>query len=206
MTKSYYKIAGFFIAIAILSTSCTSTRFESEKLKEEISKQGKVAVVTIGDNSSARIKFEKSIVDAFDAKGIDAKGGLEMLPNIKDARELPFEVLDSAFKVNEIHGALTIRLINIKKTTNYIPELEKGSTSVDYKSMNDYYDYSLDQQRVSGIEISQTYVLEANYYIDNALVWIGRSETIEPTDTDYFANDYAKKLIGQLKKDGIITK
>ena len=99
-----------------------------------------------------------------------------------------------------------LKSVNGGKVANYIPELEKGSTSVDYKSMNDYYDYSLDQQRVSDIEISQTYVLEANYYIDNALVWIGRSETIEPTDTDYFANDYAKKVISQLKKDGIITK
>lgn len=205
MKKSFYTLSGILAILTILS-ACTSTRFEAVKLEDNPPKQGKVAVVTIGNNSTSRTKFEKSIVDAFDKEGVDAKGGMEIFTNVNDARELPFETIDSAFKANDIHGALTIRLVNVKKSINYIPELSKGSTAPDYQDMNTYYDgASKDHKRVSAIEVSETYVLEANYYIDNSLVWIGRSETIEPTTTDYFANDYSKKLISQLKKDGIIT-
>jgi hypothetical protein len=45
------------------------------------------------------------------------------------------------------------------------------------------------------------------YYVkDEKLVWSGESDTVYSKDFEKLGRDYAKTLVNQLKKDGVIRK
>jgi hypothetical protein len=54
----------------------------------------------------------------------------------------------------------------------------------------------------------KTYFLETNLYdaATEKLVWSAQSETVNPGSIDKFVQDYPKKLIAQMVKDGLLKK
>lgn len=171
-----------------------------------------IFVTAITENLLARQEVENDIDELLQKQGIAAVSSFEIIPpgfipnaNNKD------EVVD-AIKAGGHDAILTMALLDQTTETRYVP----GSAMYapmgygrGYGSFYGYYSYYSPAMYTPGYyDTDKTYYIEINLYDagTDKLVWSSQSETTNPSSLESFGPYFAKTVVDQLIKDGMIVK
>jgi hypothetical protein len=178
--------------------------FEGKNMK-------KIAVIVVSKDAAARSTVENRIVNDLKNNGIDALSSLSFLP--PNASKSDWETKKIAEKLIELgaDGAISVSLISSNDKTEYVP-------SQSYMYPNGYYRYGSYVYRNYGnvyspgyYEKQTEYLIESRLYDvtivsnkDKALIWMGQSSLVSPSNIKDAAKSYGDNLVAYLIKNKII--
>ncbi|MGO4918028.1 hypothetical protein [Maribacter spongiicola] len=206
------KTTGYIILVVLL-TSCSSTRFiDSWKNKEiTVFKPEKMLVIGITNNLTARKIFEEKMKNALYLRGINA---------IESRKEISITFTDSQKNLSEI-DSLKKELLNKGYDAIAITAVVGIDDKQDYSSGyytigNNWYRFGRYYYRFQNVYYTPEYY--SNYKIfhietsiynlktsdDESLVWVGTFNIVDPNNITSTIEDYVKRIILQLEKEGVI--
>jgi hypothetical protein len=109
------------------------------------------------------------------------------------------EKVKSICTSNGIEGAITVRLLDARTTTEWVP--------TSYGGFYDYWGYAWPLAMTSGyIKTDTVFKIETKVYSlkDGKLVWAGLSDSWNPTSGQQLLLDLAAKIGEDLRKDGLV--
>jgi hypothetical protein len=178
--------------------------FEGKNMK-------KIAVIFVSKDAAARSAVENRIVNDLKNNGIDAVSSLSFLP--PNASKSDWETKKIAEKLIELEadGAISVSLISSNDKTEYVP-------SQSYMYPNGYYRYGSYVYRNYGnvyspgyYEKQTEYLIESRLYDvtiasnkEKALIWMGQSSLVSPSNIKDAAKSYGDNLVAYLIKNKII--
>jgi hypothetical protein len=178
--------------------------FEGKNMK-------KIAVIVVSKDAAARSTVENRIVNDLKNNGIDALSSLSFLP--PNASKSDWETKKIAEKLIELgaDGAISVSLISSNDKTEYVP-------SQSYMYPNGYYRYGSYVYRNYGnvyspgyYEKQTEYLIESRLYDvtivsnkEKALIWMGQSSLVSPSNIKDAAKSYGDNLVAYLIKNKII--
>ncbi|MDO1513881.1 hypothetical protein Q2T41_14565 [Maribacter confluentis] len=194
-------------------TSCSSTRFiDSWKNKGlTVFKPEKMLIIGMTNNFTARKIFEEKMKNALYLRGINA---------IESSKEISLTFTDSKKTESEI-DALKKELLNKGFDAIAITAVVGIDDKQDYNS--GYYTFGYEWYRFGRYyyrfqNVYYTPEYYSNYKIfhietsiydiksidDKSLVWVGTFDIVDPNNITSTIEDYVKRIILQLEKEGII--
>ena len=195
------------LLLSIVLTSCASTEIISswrEPNKElKISNLNKVLVVALFKNETSSHNAEDEMVRYLKGKGIVSYDYLNSSFNKKNE-----EAIRTKIKKDGFDGAITMRLIDVDKETNY----SKGSISgypIYYQTFSGYYFRSWNYYNDPGYyTTTKTYTVETNVFSikEDKIIWTGLTETTDPTGVDKMTKEIAKVVYKKMVQEGFIQK
>ncbi|TDS16817.1 hypothetical protein DFQ03_1305 [Maribacter caenipelagi] len=202
-----------YILMIVLLTACSSTRFiDSWKNKEiTVFKPEKMLVIGMTNNLTARKIFEEELKDALYHRGINA---------VESTREIGRSFTDSQKNLSEI-DTLKKELLNKGYDAIAITAVVGIDDKQDYSSGyytigNNWYRFGRYYYRFQNVYYTPEYY--SNYKIfhietsiynlktddDESLVWVGTFDIVDPNNITSIIEDYVKRIMLQLEKEGII--
>jgi hypothetical protein len=171
-----------------------------------------VCVVSMSRNIEVRTKLENQLAAELGRYGLKVVKSTDIFP-ADFYQKLPSEdAILAKVRASGVDAILTESLINQQSETRYVP----GSAMYSpypaygfYGGFYRYYGYWYPRIYDPGYYVTdKTYFLEANLFDAKTenLIWSAQSETMNPGSIDNFVNDYPKKLVTQLRKDGVVSK
>lgn len=171
-----------------------------------------IFVTAITENLLARQTIENDIDELLNEQGISAISSFELIPPGFIPNADNKEKLLSEIKAGGHDAILTMALLDQTTETRYVP----GTTMYSpmgygrgYGSFYGYYSYYSPYMYSPGYyDTDKKYYIEINLYDAETekLVWSSQSETTNPSSLDSFAPYFAKTVVDQLIKDGMIVK
>ncbi len=206
--KIIYTLIG---AVLVFATSCLSTKISASWKDPDYTgkKFDKILVWGLSDNVSARATVEDEVAYFLNLEKIASVSGSDIAPPNRKALPHDIEESKAVLEKNGFDGVLTMGLIDKKEKTRYV----EGSGHYQpmaygyYGSFYSYYPYMYGNVYQPGHYESTQYVyIETNLWDveTGKLVWSAQTETIDPSSIENFANSYARDVVGELIKKGII--
>lgn len=201
--------------LVLLLASCSSTRFVDSWKNNEVTvfSPKKLLVIGITDNLTARKIFEEELRLAFIRKGINAFESTEIIDE---------SFLDTKRSEEEIQE-MTDEIIEQGFDAVAITAIKGVDDKVDYRS--DYYDIRYGWYRFGRYwylyqDVYHTpgyysqykvYHVETAVYDllgeeNQALVWVGSFDIMDPTSITITVDDYVERIIKQMERDGLLLK
>ncbi len=195
------------ILMTVSLISCNSTHITSswrEPNKElKISNLKKVLVVALFKNETSNHNAEDEMIGYLNGKGIVSYNYL----NAKFNKENE-EAIRTKIKKDGFDGAITMRLIDVDKETNYnrgridaYPDYYRSFTgyyinSMSYYNEPDYY------------TTTKTYTVETNVFSikDDKIIWTGVTESTNPGGVDKMTKEIVKVVYNKMVGEGFIQK
>lgn len=156
-----------------------------------------LVVALLKDESTRRIAEDK-LARATDGKGIQSYSYLKPADTLlSNSGELT-----ARMKLEKFDGVVVIRLVNMEKSTSYVP-----GSSYGYGGWHGYYHYAAPMYYSPGYYTEdKTYFVETNVYSleSDKLLWSGTTSTLNPSKPDKMIDDVITTLKEQLKKQGLV--
>jgi hypothetical protein len=193
------------LLLALGAGSCATSTKMSYVWREPSytpSPANKVLIIGIGDNRRRIDMFESLMAKEFQARGVAAVTGTA-LPFPAGGSE---DQVREAVKSSGADLAITSRLVDSQvnttetKASAYMP-------IVGYTGFYGYYSSAyLAASSPDYYSESRKYVVETNVYDvkTQKLVWAGRSQTADPTDTVDAVESFGRTVVSELAKAGMI--
>lgn len=202
-----------YILMIVLLTACSSTRFiDSWKNKEiTVFKPEKMLVIGMTNNLTARKIFEEELKDALYHRGINT---------VESTKEIGRSFTDSQKNLSEI-DTLKKELLNKGYDAIAITAVVGIDDKQDYSSGyytigNNWYRFGRYYYRFQNVYYTPEYY--SNYKIfhietsiynlktddDESLVWVGTFDIVDPNNITSTIEDYVKRIMLQMEKEGII--
>jgi hypothetical protein len=198
------KILSFIILLLIVS-GCSSTSLVGSWIDPEVkSVEGKsIAIFCLTPRLGVRDKVETQMAASLQAKGVNASRSLDFITPGK----MDQEVISMILQQNKITAVIIVSLLDAQKETHYVP----GSTAYypTYYGRPYYGYYGSVYSNVYDPGYYQTttsYFIECNAYrlSDGKLAYSSQSKSVDPSSIDKFAYDYARTLVADLEKKGVL--
>jgi hypothetical protein len=156
-----------------------------------------LVVGLLKDESTRRIAEDK-LARATNGKGIQSYTYLK--PG--DTLSTSAGELSERMKKEGFDGVVVMRLVNMEKSTSYVP-----GSSYGYGGWHGYYRYAAPMYASPGYYTEdKTYFVETNVYSleSDKLLWSGTTSTLNPSKPDKMIDDVIATLKEQLKKQGLV--
>jgi hypothetical protein len=187
-----------------LVTACSSTQVtEQWSDPEQKTAFTNLLVLSLNQNDTQRRMFESGFIQQLDKRGIESTASYELLPDKKD---LSTEAIKSAIAGTGIDAVLVMRQVRVKKEDRYVPPRYDYVGDPFYGSFYGYYGRFAPIYTPGYITEDTIVHLETNLYrVDGEkLIWSGKTETFNPTNTNSLIDELAKTIVGELSKDNLI--
>jgi len=198
------KILSFIILLLIVS-GCSSTSLVGSWIDPEVkSVEGKsIAIFCLTPRLGVRDKVETQMAASLQAKGVNASRSLDFITPGK----MDQEVISMILQQNKITAVIIVSLLDAQKETHYVP----GSTAYypTYYGRPYYGYYGSVYSNVydpGHYQTTTSYFIECNAYrlSDGKLAYSSQSKSVDPSSIDKFAYDYARTLVADLEKKGVL--
>lgn len=197
-------VLSFFLA-AGCTTKVTGTWKKSDYAGQPMRS---ILVVGLTGDPTNRLLWEDIMREQLRQAGIEAVASLSAFP---DDREIDEEEIIKYVTERGMDGVLVTRLLDTHEKKIYHTSPGAGypwvGTYSYYGNLGAYYSRSLMMSQAEGYYTSQTvYILETNLYQvkSQELVWNMTSDTFDPNSPHTIVKSVSKKVLSQLKKDGLI--
>ncbi|MCF6352618.1 MAG: hypothetical protein L3J06_06375 [Cyclobacteriaceae bacterium] len=204
----------FYILLSttlIFISSCSSTKMSASWKAPDYSgkKFDKILVWGLSDNVSARATVEDEVAYFLNLKKITSVSGSDIAPPNRKALPHDIEESKAILEKNGFDGVLTMGLIDKKEETRYVEGTGHYQPMAYgyYGSFYSYYPYMYGNVYQPGhYATSQHIFIETNLWDveTGKLVWSAQTETVDPSSIENFANSYARDVVGELIKRGVI--
>lgn len=204
MPRSTINIALLVAFLAL--TACASTSLSNSWKNPQYTGGpiGKVLVVGISTQTSVRRIFEDTFSEALRAAGVEALASYTL---IAEDGQIPEARLKAAVEQSGVQGVLITRMVGresqISVTPVPMPPPYYGGRRYYYgyypSAWDGYYEPVSVQQFIT--LISETVLYSRD---DPQPAWSGITRTAEPEDVRKATEDFAKVVIGALRKEGLI--
>lgn len=207
MKKTTYLL----IALAVISQGCMSTKFQASWKAPDFSGKAyeQVLVWGLSDNVANRSTVEDEVTHFLNLKGINTHSGADILPYDRTIIPEDQEVIKRKLVEKGYDAVLTIGLKDIKEETHYV----QGTGYYNpmsygyYGSFYGYYPHMYGNVYQPGYYSSTEVIyLETNLWdvSSGKLVWSGQSKSTSQGTVDKTANAYARAVVSELIKKGIL--
>jgi hypothetical protein len=200
-------------------SSCSSVTDVSGTWKKPATvakKYTKIAVIGLSGDVVKRSAVENAVVSQLRANGINAVAGINILPdNFVDADhngkvdDEKKEQIEATLKQNGCDGALTISLVNVKESEQYVPGTSFYTPYAGYYGFNSYYWGAYNMVNTPGYYVKNTNIFLASNFYDlttDQLVWSAQTNTGNPTSLNDLAQSYASALVQNFLSAGVVRK
>jgi hypothetical protein len=196
----------FLITILFILSGCSSTALVGSWIDPEVqSIEGKsIAIFCLSPRLDIRDRIETEMSDAFQAKGVNAMRSMDFVTPGKMEKE----VIEQVLKLNKITGVIIVSLMDAQKETYYVPGTTAYSPAYYGRPYYGYYGYAYGNVYNPGYyETTTSYFIECNAYrlSDEKLAYSSQTKTVDPSSIDKFAYDYARIIVGDLIKKGVLA-
>lgn len=195
------------ITFLILLNSCTSTRITSSWKEPnkalKISNLKKVLVVALLKNETSIHKAEDEMVRYLSGKGIVSYNYLNA--NFNKEKE---DAIRSKIKKDGFDGAITMRLLDVDKETNY-SQSSISSYPVYYQTFSGYYYRNVNYyNEPEYYTTTKTYTVETNVFSikEDKIIWTGLTESTNPDGVDKMTKEIVKVVYKKMVDEGFIKK
>lgn len=195
------------ITFLILLNSCTSTRITSSWKEPnkalKISNLKKVLVVALLKNETSSHKAEDEMVRYLSGKGIVSYNYLNA--NFNKEKE---DAIRSKIKKDGFDGAITMRLLDVDKETNY-SQSSISSYPVYYQTFSGYYYRNVNYyNEPEYYTTTKTYTVETNVFSikEDKIIWTGLTESTNPDGVDKMTKEIVKVVYKKMVDEGFIKK
>jgi len=196
----------FFLAILLIISGCSSVALTGSWIVPDPKPlEGRsVAIFCVTPRLNIREKVETQMVNGLKAKGVDAQSSLDFITPGK----MDIEIIKELLKSKNFAGVIIVSLLDAQKETYYVP----GSTAY-YPTAygRPYYGY------YGGVystvydpgyyQTTTSYFIECNAYrlSDDQLVYSCQTKTVDPSNIDKFAYEYANVIVKDLVSKGVLA-
>ena len=195
----------FFIAILFVVVGCSSTALIGSWIDPEVkSIEGKsIAIFCLTPRLDVRDKVETQMSESFQAKGVNAMRSMDFITPGK----MDKEVIELILKQNNITGVIIVSLLDSQKETTYVQGSTAYAPGYYGRPYYGYYGSMYSTVYSPGYyETTTSYYIECNAYrlSDEKLAYSCQTKTVDPTNLDKFAYEFAKLVVDDLSKKGVM--
>ncbi len=209
----YRSVLLFSFLLVASACATSSTNVTGSWKSEDVAKKGydNIFVAALTQDMDAKKMIEGEMVALLEQQGIKATTSLSIFPSNFTAEHVSEKraILDKV-QENGNDAILTISLVDQESENRYVPGNDTYAPAVAfnyYNSFSTYYAYNYNQVYTPGYySLDKIYYLESNLYDveDEKLYWSAQSDTYNPGDIEYFAEDFSKAIIARLKKEDLL--
>lgn len=167
----------------------------------------KILVAGVMENYLIRQDFEDEMKNQLAKYGVDGVASIDFLP---PKNEMMGGEVKQRIKESTLDGVLVVRP---KAARQESEEVVTGGVYVPppgYYAFWPYWNMAFGQFVPTSSYTKENVIVRVEFNLygvkDEKLVWSGESDTVYSTDFEKLAKDYAKTLVKQLKKDGVLRK
>jgi hypothetical protein len=196
----------FFLAILLIVTGCSSVSLTGSWITPEAkSIEGRtIAIFCVTPRINIREKVETQIMDGLKAKGVNAISSLDFITPGK----MDIEIIKTMLKNKNVDGVIIISLLDAQKETYYVPGTTAYYPTYYGRPYYGYYGTMYGNVYNPGYyETTTSYFIECNAYrlSDDALVYSCQTKTVDPTNVDKFAYEFANVIVKDLVSKGVLA-
>ncbi|MDQ3019511.1 MAG: hypothetical protein M3R36_02920 [Bacteroidota bacterium] len=218
MKKIALSITILFVLSYLYSCSSVTTVSGTWKKPATSAKRyNKIAVIGLSGDIVKRSAVENAIVSKLKADGINAVAGTTILPDtfvdnnddgkVDDAKK---EAIAAELEKQGVDGALTISLVNVKESEQYVPGSSFYTPYSGYYGFNNYYGGAYNMVNTPGYYVKNTNIFLASNFYDltnnDALIWSAQTNTGNPTSINDLAQSYSTALVEDFLSAGVVRK
>lgn len=187
-------------------SACTSTHIISSWKEPNkqlvINDLNKILVVALFKSETSRHKAEDEMVSYLGGKGVVSYDYLN--DNFNKQNE---EAIRNKIKADGFDGAITMRLLDVDKETNY----SRGSIAnypLYYRSFSGYYFRNWGYNNPGYYITTKTYTVETNVYSikEDKIIWTGLTESVNPDGVDKMMREISKVVYKTMIDEDFIKK
>lgn len=200
------------VLLLLLSSCAPSVRIigswtsPEKKLTEGYSR---LFVTALTKNVLARQTVESHLEETIRSQGVSVTGSFAVIPPGFNAEEADKEKILEEIRKLGTEAILTVTLLDQTNETRYVPgntmyaPIGVGFHGRFWSYYGTYNPYMYDPGYYT---TDKNYYLEANLYDTETeqLVWSCQSETTNPSSLEKFSTSFAKAVVEQLLRDGLI--
>lgn len=206
--KAKVALAALLIMLSLLFSSCAGGNRMIGSWKDASYTgpvKGRVLVVGVARNDTHRRIFEDSLVVNLKTEGVDGVAGYTFAD---DGVEPTEAAIRAVMKQSGASTVLVTHVIGSGEKNRYFPAI--GDTFVGrgyYGGLHSYYPrvYNFVYMPAQNVN-TETVTLETGLYDGNSgqLIWIGRSEAVNPEMTKKYYTGLTKLFVKDLRKKNLI--
>lgn len=192
--------------ILLLSAACTSTKITSSwhepNKKISINNLHKVLVVAMFKTVAISRTAEDQMVTYLKGKGVVSYNYLN--ENFDKKNE---EAIRNRIKADSFDGAITMRLIDVKKDRVYIPGRINTYPGY-YKNFSSYYYRNWNNYATSGyFATTKIFTIEVNIYSikEDKIIWTATTQTTNPDGVEKLTIDVANVVYKKMIREGFLS-
>jgi len=198
---------------AFSAVSCTSTQVISSWKADQLPATDYKKILVMGiineKDRTLRIDLENEVVAKLKAQGYNAVSALnEHGP--KAFTKMEEDEIASNVKASGYDAVITTVLLDKTKDQNYRPgDVRYRPVGVYYNRFGRYYSTIYDRVYTPGYYTTSTnFFLESNMYdvVTGDLVYSVQGKAFDPSSSAVLSSDYAKTLVNDMKKNGLISR
>jgi hypothetical protein len=202
-TISIALLVAFLTLSACASTSLSDSWKNSQYAGGSI---GKVLVVGISTQASVRRIFEDTFAQELGAAGVEAIASYTLI--VEDG-QIPQDRLEAAVEQSGVQGVLITRMLEKQIEYSEVPSPMPPPVAVNprLRYYYGYYPYAwVGYYEPVSVRRFTTVVAETALYSRDVPqpVWLGITRSPEPNDVRKATEEFARVVIGALKKEGLI--
>jgi hypothetical protein len=196
----------FYIAILVIVTGCSSVSLTGSWIEPGAkSIEGKsVAIFCITPRLNIREKVETQMTAGLKAKGVDALSSLDFITPGK----MDIEIIKMILKDKNVAGVIIVSLLDSQKETYYVPGTTAYYPTYYGRPYYGYYGAVYGNVYNPGYyQTTTSYFIECNAYrlSDDKLVYSSQTKTVDPSNLDKFAYEYANVIVKDLVSKGVLA-
>lgn len=211
--KKIFAAALPVMLITLLFTACgSSSRITSSWKADQQPAQPLKKVLVLGlfsdKDRGLRLQIEEELARMLQTQGLEVVKASDTY-GPKSFQNMKEEVALKKLKDVAVDGVVTVTLLDKDKEKKYVP----GSVAyAPYPYMRrgfwGYYSYYYPRIYEPGYyETSTSYFFETNLYNvnNNDLLYSAQSKSFDPSSTSSLADNYARSIVKDMKKNGVFT-
>lgn len=215
--KQFRSLATLLLISFVLSACSPTVVSQSWKDEQFNAPLGKIMILGVSENDTARRVFEQEMAAKFKEQGINAVPSYQLLPD--DEKLKKTQVVDAA-KSNDVQSVFVTRVASIKKMKENRAYVS-GTAYYGSNYQNSYYtnrhSYNRDWYDYYGRHYNDSYTVSSHTYewkiitTDSTLYQLGNEKMVwsavlksESDQMESTIESLAKTLVKQMKKDGVL--
>jgi hypothetical protein len=167
----------------------------------------KMLVASILENYLIRQEFEDEMKKQLAKYGVEGVQSYMVLPPKNEMME---GELKQRIKESSLDSVLVIRPKNVRKETEQVITGGIWVPPPGYYTFWPYWNMAYSDFYPTSSYTKENIVVRVEFNLystkDEKLVWSGETDTVYSKDFEKLGKDYAKTLVGQLKKDKVVSK
>jgi hypothetical protein len=170
----------------------------------------RILVIGMSENPVVRTDFEDALSEKITRDGFEAIPGNTILLR-PDSPNVNTDYLEGQIQDHKIDAVIASRLVSVDRKITYVPGQSYALPYAYYGGFYGYYGTVYRQVYTPGYLRDDTKVrIETNFYAvtppNEDLVWMGVSDSFNPTNADKEITGLVKLVVKQLEKEGILRK